>query len=505
MSEHRGAGAPLTYAAGGHAITSPGIGRFGLIGTVSGVSGIMLAFLFAQVAGLGPGLVVLILTIAGLLPLIYSREGRNGYAVLTAWLGFTWASRSGSNTYTPALLPSSTGLGIAGPTPVPGLLARSQLRSLNVALYGPVGLLRTRANRWSVMLSCSVDGGQLIDPGMLNLWVSNWGAWLGSLPHEPQIVAATVTVEAAPETGTALVNECQRMRSPKAPPLAAAFLDEVASRWPSACSAIRTWVTLTWSTARPGQSPASAEQMETLIAGRIPFLCGSLAATGAGAVTPMTAEQVVARARIAYDPAAAPLFDELQAQGVDHGLTWAEAGPMSLREYRDHLVHDSGVSVTYRMTSSPISLTVAQVLAPLLNAHPDLLRKRVTLIFRHHGAAEAARVADSDLRTAANRAGERRGEMRATAAAALLDARQAAAEQAAGAGLTRISALVTVTAADLGALPAAKAVVEQLAQRAQLQIRVATNTQSAAFTCALGLGVLPTDVTFIPSVVRENL
>jgi hypothetical protein len=129
----------------------------------------------------------------------------------------------------------------------------------------------------------------------------------------------------------------------------------------------------------------------------------------------------------------------------------------------------------------------------------------VTLIYRHHSAAEAARVADADLRTAASRAGERRGEVRATHAAALFDARQVAAEQAVGAGLTRVSALVTATVADAGQLRDAKSVVEQLAQRSQLQIRLATGTQSSAFTMALGLGVLPTDTALFPAALRGSL
>jgi len=47
--------------------------------------------------------------------------------------------------------------------------------------------------------------------------------------------------------------------------------------------------------------------------------------------------------------------------------------------------------------------------------------------------------------------------------------------------------------------------VEQLAARARLQVRPCWGTQSSAFTAALGVGVLPTDVTRIPDVLRDAL
>ena len=209
--------------------------------------------------------------------------------------------------------------------------------------------------------------------------------------------------------------------------------------------------------------------------------------------------------RTAYDPAAAALFDTAAAAGIDHGLTWAQAGPVAADEAWAHLVHDAAVSVTYKMTSAPTGDVTARVLAPLLDPAPGLLRKRVTLIYRHHDAAEAARIADADLRTAAARAGERRGQVRAEHAVALTEARAAADEQAAGAGLTRLSLLVTATVTDVEELPTARAVVEQLAARARLQVRPCYGTQSSAFAAALGVGVLPTDVTRIPDALRDAL
>lgn len=492
---------------GWHKVTSPGIGRLGLAGTAAGIGGLVLAFTTGTLAGPAAGLAMAALTLLGLLPLVLTTgDGRTGYGWAAARIGFGWAHRRGRTQYSPALLDGGTGMGWSGPSPAPGLLARSRLRGVVVPLWGEVGVLRTRANRWTVLLQCPVEGAALVDPGTLAAWTEAWGHWLASLPHEAQVQAATVTVESFPDSGANLAAEAARLRAPEAPALAAGFLEEVAENWPGGSYATRAWVAVTFTTARPGHRSATPEQMCGLIAERLPGLCAALAkGTGAGTAAPMSPEQLIAAVRTAYDPAAGELFDTAAAAGIDHGLTWAQAGPMALDEAWGHLVHDGAVSVTYKMTSAPAGDVTARVLSPLLDPSPGLIRKRVTLIYRHHSATEAARIADADLRTAASRAQERPGQVRAEHAAALTEARAAADEQAAGAGLTRLSLLVTATAADLEALPAARTAVEQLAARARLRVRLCYGTQSSAFTAALGVGVLPTDVTRVPDALRDAL
>jgi hypothetical protein len=313
-------------------------------------------------------------------------------------------------------------------------------------------------------------------------------------------------VESYPDTGAHLVAETTRLHHESAPALAGAFLDEVAATWPGQALATRAWVAVTFTTARPGQRPASPTQMCDLITERVPGLAASLArATGAGAAAPMSPAAVVALVRCAYDPGAAGLFDAAAAAGIGHGLSWANAGPVAADEAWDHYRHDAAFSVTYKMAAAPAGEVTTRVLAPLLDPSPGLARKRVTLIYRHHDAAEAARIADADLRTAAVRAGERRGQVRADDAAALDKARAAADEQAAGAGLTRLSLLVTATVDDAAGLPAARTLLEQLGAQARLVLRPSYGAQASSFTAALGVGVLPTDVTRIPDALRDAL
>ncbi len=487
-------------------MASPGIGRLGLAGTLAGIGGLVVAFIAGTLASPTAGLLLATLVVVGLLPLVLTaRDGRTGYAYTAARVGHGWARRRGRTRYTPALLGGRTGLGWSGPSPAPGLLARARLRGVVIPLWGEVGVLRTRADRWSVLLEAPVDGAALVDEHTLTGWAQAWGHWLAALPHEAQVVAATVTVESHPDSGAALAAETARLTAPGAPVLARDVLAEVAATWPGQAQVARCWITVTFSTHRPGQRPARAGEMADLLVERLPGLCASLAGTGAGRVVPMTPDQVIAVVRGAYDPAAAGMLQAAAAQGQSHGLGFADAGPIAQVEAWDHLRHDGAVSVTFKMTQAPAGEVTGRVLAPLLDPHPGLARKRVTLVYRHHDATEAARIADADLRTAASRAGERRGQVRAEHAAALEAARAAADEQAAGAGLTRLSLLVTATVDTLDQLPAARAVVEQLAAQARLRVRPCYGAQSAAFTAALGVGVLPTDVSRVPDQVRDAL
>jgi hypothetical protein len=498
---------PAPRYGGWHQVASPGVGPFGLFATVAGIAGLVAAFLAGTVAGPVVGLLLAVAAVAGVAPLVvHTRDGRTGYGAAAARVGFGWARLRRRSRYTPAMLGGRVAMGWSGPCPTPGLLARSQLRGVIVPLWEEVGVLRTRANRWTVLFECPVPTADLVDPDTLAGWTESWGHWLASLPHQAQVHAATVTIETGPDNGRALAGEAARLHHPSAPALAGAFLDEVGATWPGQSLTSRVWVAVIFTTARPGSRPASPGQMCDLVTERVAGLCASLArATGAGAAAPMTPGQLVALTRSAYDPDAAGMFDAADAQGIEHGLTWAQAGPVAADEAWDHYRHDGAVSVTWKMTSAPAGEVPATVLAPLLDPTPGLTRKRVTLIYRHHTAAEAARIADADLRTAASRAGERRGQPRAEHAAALARARAAADDTAAGAGLTRLSLLVTATVASPAQLPAARGIVEQLGAASRLVLRPCYGSQAAAFTAALGLGVLPSDVTRIPDALRDAL
>ena len=359
------------------------------------------------------------------------------------------------------------------------------------------------------------------------------GGWLAKLGHEANLEACSVTVETAPDPGSRLAAEVEAMLTGDAPALSRAMLTETAASYPHGSAAVTAYVTLTFSARRVSHSEAegvmgtgggsqakrtpsvrSPEEMAAQIGRRLPLLLHQLRSVGAGTGAAMTASEVAETVRVAYDPAAATLLDRARAQQArqltPHQapaplVAWQDAGPIAQVESWDHLRHDSGASITWQMVDVPHGAVQSRILEQLLEADEHLARKRVTLIYRPHDPASAARVADADVRTAVGRASLRKGEVKAGESLALASARQCASEQAAGAGLTRFSMLVTATVDDPAKLAQAAEVIDQLGPACQLRLRRCYFGQAAAFTAALGVGVVLPKHVAVPEVVRDYL
>ena len=418
-----------------------------------------------------------------------------------------------------------------------------------VTAYGePFALIHLPSTKhYAVMIRCDPEGSQLVDVETVDEWVACWGGWLARLGHESNLDACTVTVETAPDPGSRLAVEVQAMLADDAPALSRAMLTEAAYSYPHGSAAVTAYVTLTFSArhichteaegvlSRQGGGPAAAtagtgtatskgqgrnksstgvrssQEMAAQIGRRLPLLLHQLRSVGAGTGAAMTAAEVAETVRVAYDPAAAELLDRARAQQARHNgdrqplVGWDDAGPVAQVEAWDHLRHDSGASITWQMVDVPHGAVQSRVLEQLLEADEQLARKRVTLIYRPHDPASAARVADADVRTAAGRASLRQGESRANESLNLASARQSAAEQATGAGLTRFSMLVTATVDDPAKLAQAAEVIDQLGPACQLRLRRCYFAQAAAFAAALGVGVVLPKHVAVPDVVRDNL
>jgi hypothetical protein len=129
------------------------------------------------------------------------------------------------------------------------------------------------------------------------------------------------------------------------------------------------------------------------------------------------------------------------------------------------------------------------VLERLLAPHPDIDRKRVTIVYRPVDAARAAAIVEADLRAAefvasASKKPTARSVTAARAAAAT------AAEEAAGAGLVNFALLVTATVTDPDRAPQARAAIDTLAATARLRLRPVYGGQPAAFAAALPIGLI---------------
>ncbi|MBD2828994.1 SCO6880 family protein [Streptomyces californicus] len=478
----------------------PGLGPLGLLGTVVAFGGLVVVLL-ASLVSISVALTVLVPLALFLGPLaLRTADGRNVYQLVAIRIGWLKRKAEGSHTYVSGPLSRRPG----GNFSPPGLLARVKMLHGTDAYGRTFGVLHHPGrNLYTVVLACEPDGGSLVDPEQVDIWVASWGDWLSRLSHEPGLRGAQVVVETAPDTGTRLAAEVLPRITPDAPEAARAVMEEVVARYPSASSEMHTYVALTYGTLPgPRRKP---EDVVTDLAMRLPGLLAGLVAAGGGSASPLSEERIAEIVRVAYDPAIAPDVLSVRAGQASTGVSWQDSGPAVAVETVDGYKHDSGVSRTWMLTLAPRGTVRSSVLRGLLEPAQGTRRKRVSLVYRPIDPATSARIVEADRRAAHFMAGSRRGLVQARAASEMQAAEQTAAEEASGAGLVEFSLMVTVTVDDEEELQDASITIRNLQASSRILMRPADRMQASAFTCTLPVGLLPWEYTLIPYQLRETL
>lgn len=481
--------------------TSPGIHGLGMAGTM-GLLGGMVLIVISMLISLYLALAVALAVGLALLPLLLrDAHGRNGLQRGTARLAFRSGRRSGKNVYRSGPL----GRTPTGTCQLPGLAAQSTLTEAVDAHGRPFALLSVPSvNHHTAVLQCDADGASLVDTDQVDTWVAYWGQWLAALAYEPNLVACSVTIEAAPDPGIRLNREVTGNLDPSAPQLAQDVLREVVQSYPAGSATLTTRVALTYSgAARPGQKRRDAQGVATEIGLRLPGLASNLSMTGAGPAAPMTAAELTEAVRVAYDPSVAVLIEEARGAGGT-GITWNDAGPVATEEAWDHYRHDGAFSVTWSMSEAPRGEVFSNVLTSLLLPHPDISRKRVTLLYRPHDPATAARVVERDRRDSLFKAQQGKVEQ-ARDSVAVRAAEQAAREEATGAGVVRFGMLVTATVTQREDIERAAAAISNISAPARVTLRRVYGAQASAFAAALPLGIVVPHHLRVPQAVREAM
>jgi hypothetical protein len=201
---------------------------------------------------------------------------------------------------------------------------------------------------------------------------------------------------------------------------------------------------------------------------------------------------------------AAAAFEQARVDGEPTNVGWDDVGPQAAEARWDSYRHDSGISVTWAVTTPPRGEVTSEVLAQLLKPHRDIARKRVTLLYRPLDRGRAATVVERDKTNARFRVGSsKKPSSRAVADWESADA--TAQEEARGAGLLDCGMLLTATVVDPGLLDHARHAVEQIAPTARVQIRPVYGSQDSAFVACLPLGLVTTAHLRTPVQVRESL
>jgi hypothetical protein len=304
----------------------------------------------------------------------------------------------------------------------------------------------------------------------------------------------TVTVDTAPDPGSTLTSQVAAAIDPAAPRPAVEIMDHLVATAPAAAADVSTWVSLTFDPhAFPAQPPdvsAAVAEVGQALAG----LESSLGACGVTVLSRARAADIAGMVRVAFDPAVRGQFSRLLATGIGRDLeekvAWASAGPAGAEERWDCYRHDSGVSVSWAWREAPRQNVTADVLARLVG--PGAFPKRVSLQYRPLPAAAAAAALDSEVRAAEFRHEYHRRTRQDVTARDVHDharARQAADEEARGAGVSLLGVYVTVTVTDPAQLSRAVADTEASADVSKIRLQRLYRSQAAAFSVTLPCGV----------------
>lgn len=484
---------------------SVGLARLEVAPTVVLFAGLLLAVMVSFTRDLFSAAVVLGVTAA--VTWLFSAKDVHGRSVIArqgsrvAW----WSSRSsGGNLYRSG----PVGQAPWGTYQLPGLAAAMTLSEHEDAYGRPFAMIHTPAtSSFTVVFGTWPDGASLVDPDTVDMWVSDWGRWLAQLSDEANVIAASVTIETSPETGWRLRQEVETGLDPSAPQFALDVMREIVDTYPAGSSEVRAYVAVTFSGALAGGTKTrSAEDVGNEIAARLPGLTQTLQLTGAGTATPVAAQELCEFVRVAYDPAVGPWIEQSRAQGEVPVLRWTDVGPSAHEASWDGYRHDSGKSYTWAMSRAPQGNVTSGILDRLLAPHPDVARKRVTLLYQPIPTARAAALVDADVTRALNRAANatRTGRAPAREAREVQNAEATAREEAAGAGLVEFGMLVTATVMD-GSATEARAAIHNMSAASRVLLRPVFGSQDSAFAACLPLGIMLPKHVSIPAAVRGAL
>ena len=410
-------------------------------------------------------------------------------------LRWWYASRRGYTRYR-ATVPAEHSASFA----LPGVLAPVALVSAEDGYGGRYGMAwDRRTGLLTPTLRVVPASTWLADRADADSWVACWGSWLASLGHVPMLRWITVTVDTAPEPGSALADTVADAIDPAAPVAARQIMGQLVDAAPAATADVDTRVSLTFD---PKASPVPLRGLDEATGEVGSVLAGlesALGSCGVSVQSRMSAPEIAGVVRAAFDPDArgevARIAARSRAGQPTELLGWTEAGPVGAEEFPGHYGHDGGVSVTWAWHEAPRQNVTADVLARLIAPGP--FAKRVSVQYRPFPAAAATRVLEAEVNAATFRAHYRSRTGREETARDAYDqahARQAAAEEAAGAGVCLISLYATVTVTASSDLPRAAAWVEAAAEASKIRLRRMAYSQAAGFAITLPCGICPAEL-----------
>lgn len=377
---------------------------------------------------------------------------------------------------------------------LPGVMSPFMPLSTEDGLGNPYGLLwDRRTGRLTASIRVAPVGTVLADQDRTDLWIGSYAAWMAALGYEPTIEWVSITIESAPSSGAEPARYVEQRMDPTAPVLARETMTEVAAAHQGATADISVRVTMVFQPQRARPTPRDDAERVAEVSRALAGLEGGLPLCGVAILGRATTADITHWLRLAYDPRARSGLTELSQD--QHTLAWPDTGPVKAATANDYYWHGSGWSASYAMAALPSQQVTSTVLAPLVA--PGRYHRRVTITYQPYPADQAADVVTREATGSAFRreVRRRRGiDDTARDRADEVRARQAAEEEAQGAGVGLWGMYVTTTVTDERLLPDAVADLETRARNCKLRLRAAHGWQHAAFAASLGLGIYPPDL-----------
>lgn len=488
-------------------MTKPG--RSGILGLPMGVSVAGVPFVLLIVGAMARGwfLAAMVIGFCGVigavLVLITRKDGRSIYGRTMLRIMQKRKERAGKHVY----LAGPTGRTRDGAVRLPGLLAPSELSEHTDSYGNRFGMIRVvgqGVKNYSIVIETHPDGDELVDQQRVNSMVAHWGAWLAQRGIEEGIRGAAVSVESAPDSGLRLRRMMASNANAAGSQFATAVAEAIPQQYQGGAPVLTTRITVTFDgKALDGSGKdRGVEEMAEDIGNRLPVILSGLMDTGAGtSVRACTAQDIIDHTRMAYDPTTASQIEEARAEGGT-GLSWADAGPVFALDAFDHYRHDRAFSKSWTMYAHPRGVFHSNALKRALEPSKDVLRKRVTILYRPIPAAQATEVVERGINDATFAASQRQ---RASAqdvqrrAAAVKSAQ----EEAQGAGLVRFGLVITVSVSDPERFKRLDKQIPDSFNQARLRVRPALGNQAVTFQSGLPLGLVLPDHMLLPDEIRD--
>ncbi|MGW9132009.1 SCO6880 family protein [Streptomyces sp. NPDC055681] len=368
---------------------------------------------------------------------------------------------------------------------LPGTAASLRVATAPDGKYGAVHNPHT--GTLTAVVKVSSRAYALLDPGTQQANVGSWGRALAALARTGQIARIQVIERTIPDSGDALRRYWEEHGRPDTPMAGAIYNELIQSAGPAAAPH-EAYVAVSLDT-------KAARRLINQAGGGLTGAFSVLAqltstfdqAARTAGLTPtgwLTAPEIAAVVRTAYDPKALATLDRWSTAGRPEAEP-AAAGPVVVVEKADHIATDSAVHATYWVENWPRTETSAGFLHQLL--FTGGVRRTLSLSYepKNLDAAlrDVQRKKSSVIADAAERA--RRGQVDSEAdSIEYQDIKARERQLIAGHADVALTGLLTVSADTEDELRTACAVVETAAVGAQLDLRPLTWQQAEAFTAA---------------------